>query len=120
MGPVVCKLRYVCMLHSSSVSGISVDCAPAMQALWSKGIESDSHLSIHTMYVLIIINAMMNLKLFGPLVLIGIEINWPGSWFTMAVLGCRSLVLVIIILIIIISVAIYFCFCESLFIQYTY
>ena len=87
------------MLHSSSVSGISVDCVPAMQALWSKGIESDGHSSIHTMYVLVIINAMMNLKQFDPLVLIGIEINWPGSWFAMAILGCRSLVLVIVIII---------------------
>ena len=31
-----------------------------------KGIESDSHSSIHTMLVLVIINVMMNLKPFGP------------------------------------------------------
>ena len=37
---------YVCMLHSLSGSGISVDSAPAMQALWSKGIELDNHLPI--------------------------------------------------------------------------
>ena len=46
------------------------------------------------MFVLVIINAMMNLKQFGPLVLICVETNWTGSRFTMAVLGCRSLVLV--------------------------
>ena len=33
-------------------------------------IESDSHSSICTMFVLEIINAMMKLKQFGPLVLI--------------------------------------------------
>ena len=59
-----------------------------------KCIESDSHLSIYTMFVLRIINAMMNLKQFGPLVLICLETNWPGSWFAMAVLGCRSHVLI--------------------------
>ena len=69
----------VCMIHSSSGSGISVDSAPAIQALWSKGIESDSHLSIHTMFVLVIINAMMNLKQFDLLILICVEIKWPGS-----------------------------------------
>ena len=44
-----------------------------------KGIESDGHSSIHAMFVLVIINAMMNLKQFGPLVLICVETNWPGS-----------------------------------------
>ena len=83
---------YVCMLHSSSGPGISVDSAPAMQALWSKGIESDSHPSIYTMFMLVIINTMIDLKQFGPLVLICVENNWPGSWFAMAILGCRSLV----------------------------
>ena len=32
-----------------------------------------------TMFVLGIINAMMNLKQFGPLVLIYVETNWPSS-----------------------------------------
>ena len=32
------------------------------------------------------------------MVLICEETNWPGSLFTMAVLGCRSLVLVVIII----------------------
>ena len=40
---------------------------------------------------------MMNLKQFGPLVPICVETNWPGSWFAIAVLGCRSLALVVII-----------------------
>ena len=44
-----------------------------------KGIESDCHSSIHKMFVLVIINAMMNLKQFGPLVLICVETIWPGS-----------------------------------------
>ena len=44
-----------------------------------KGIESGSHSSIHTMFVLVIINAMMNLKQFGLVVLICVETNWPGS-----------------------------------------
>ena len=61
------------------VSGISVDSAPAMQAYDLKGIESGSHSSIHTMFVLVIINAMMNLKQFGLVVLICVETNWPGS-----------------------------------------
>ena len=65
-----------------------------------KGIESDSHSSIHTMLVLVIINVMMNLKPFGPLVLIYVETNWPGSCFTMAILKCRSLVLIVVITII--------------------
>ena len=43
------------------------------------GIESDSDSSIHTMFVLVIVNAMMNLKQFGPLVLVFVETNWPGS-----------------------------------------
>ena len=46
------------------------------------------------MFLLDIINAMMNLEQFGPVVLICVETNWPGSRFTMTVLGCRSLVLV--------------------------
>ena len=46
------------------------------------------------MFVLVIINVMMNLKQFVPLVLICVETNWPGSWFAMAILGCRSLVLI--------------------------
>ena len=78
------------MLHSSSGSGIWGDYAPAMQALWSKGIQSDSHPSIHTMFVPVIINAITNLKQFGPLVVMCVESSWPGSWFAMAVLDCSN------------------------------
>ena len=46
------------------------------------------------MFVLVIINAMMNLKQFGLVVLICVETNWPGSRFARAVLGCRSPLLV--------------------------
>ena len=78
------------MLHSSSGSGIWGDYAPAMQALWSKGILSDSHPSIHTMFVPVIINAITNLKQFGPRVVMCVESNWPGSWFAMAILDCSN------------------------------
>ena len=61
------------------VSGISVDSAPVCRPYDLKGIESGSHSSIHTMFVLVIINAMMNLKQFGLVVLICVETNWPGS-----------------------------------------
>ena len=33
------------------------------------------------MFLLGIINAMMNLKQFGPLVVIHVETNWPGRIF---------------------------------------
>ena len=56
------------------------------------------------MFVLVIINAMMNLKQFGLVVLICVENNWPGSRFARAVLGCRSPLLVIIIIIMIIII----------------
>ena len=46
------------------------------------------------MFVLVIINVMMNLKQFGLVVLICVETNWPGSRFARAILGCRSLLLV--------------------------
>ena len=60
------------MLHSSE-PGISVDYAPAMQAL--QCIESDSHSSVNKMFVLGIINSMMNIKRLGLTVVICIEIN---------------------------------------------
>ena len=83
------------MLHSSSGSSISVDSSPAMQALWSKGIKLDSHSPIHTKLVLVIINAMINQKQFGPLVLICVQTNyWPGSWFATVILGCSALLLI--------------------------
>ena len=78
------------MLHSLSESGISVDSAPAMQALWSKGIELGSH----PQYFVCHYQCYDEFKAIGPLLLICVETNWAGSWFAMAVLGCRSLVLV--------------------------
>ena len=39
------------------------------------------------------ITTMMNLKLFSHIFIIFCETRWPGSWFAMAVLGCRSLML---------------------------
>ena len=65
---------------------------------------AELHSSLYTMFVLGIINAMMNLKQFDLLGIISIETNWPGSWFAMAVLECRSLVLVSKITIIIKSI----------------
>ena len=47
----------------------------------------------------------MSLKQFYTvvyMVLICVETNWSRSWFAMAVLGCRSLVLRVVILIIIV------------------
>ena len=55
-----------------------------------KYIESDSHPSIYTMFVLGNINAMIYLKQISPLVLICVETNWVGSLFAMSVLGCRD------------------------------
>ena len=47
------------------------------------------------MFVLGIINAMTNLKQFGPLVLICVETNWPaaGSWFAMAIIIIISIII---------------------------
>ena len=42
-------------------------------------MESDSHSSIYTMFVLGTINTMMNAKQFGPLILISVETQWPGT-----------------------------------------
>ena len=44
-----------------------------------KCIESDSHSSIHTMFMLGVINAMINLKQYGPVVIICVKTNWAGS-----------------------------------------
>ena len=66
------------MLHPSGAV-ISVDSAPAMQAYGVRCIESDSYSSIYTMFVLGIINAMMNVKQFVLLVLICVETQWPGT-----------------------------------------
>ena len=74
-------------------AGISVDSVPAWRPLWLTCIESDNYSFIYTMFLLDIINAMMNLKQFGPLVLICVETNWPGSWFAIAVLCCSNLLL---------------------------
>ena len=42
------------------------------------------------------VNAMVNLNNYTSMILICVETNWPGSWFEMVVLGCRSFMLVII------------------------
>ena len=42
--------------------------------------------AIYTVFVLGTINAMMNLNNSLYVALICVETNWPGSWFTMAVL----------------------------------
>ena len=56
-------------------AGISVDSAPTLSRPCDiTCIESDSYSFIYTMFLLGIINdAMMNLKQFGPLVLIFVE-----------------------------------------------
>ena len=45
-------------------AGISVGSTPAIQAYDVKCIELDSHLSIYTIFVLVTINAVVNLKQF--------------------------------------------------------
>ena len=85
---------FLCSTHHISVWYLSRFLLQQCRPYDLKGIESGSHSSIHTMFVLVIINAMMNLKQFGLVVLICLETNWPGSSFARAVLGCRSLLLV--------------------------
>ena len=46
-----------------------------------------SHSAIYTIFVLVTINAMMNIKQFSPIIVICVEIKLPGSWFVTAVLG---------------------------------
>ena len=70
---MACKLN-IC-LYGPLIILVSGICRPYNL----KGIESGSHSLIHTMFVLVIINAMMNLKQFGLVVLICVETNWPGS-----------------------------------------
>ena len=69
------EYMFVCSTHHQGLVSLLQQCRPYDL----KGIESDSHSSIHITFVLIIINAMMNLKQFGLLVLICAETNWPGS-----------------------------------------
>ena len=57
-----------------------------------------SHSTIYAIFVPDTINTIMNIKWFSCIVLIWVETQWSGSWFAMAVLGCRSLLLVIIVI----------------------
>ena len=59
------QAEYICVY-----APLIVDSALALQALWLTRIEWDSYSFVYTMFVLGIINAMMNLKQFGPLVVI--------------------------------------------------
>ena len=52
-----------------------------------------SRATIYAILVLDTINAIMNIKQFSLIILIWVETQWPGSWFAMAVLDGRSLVL---------------------------
>ena len=73
------EYMFVCSTHHIS-AWISVDSLLQQCRRYDlKGIESGSHSSIHAIFVLVIINAMMNLKQFGLVVLICVETNWPGS-----------------------------------------
>ena len=69
-GLVACKLNIY--VYAPLILGaiISVDSALALQACDVTCIESDSYCFVYTMFLLGIINAMMNLKQFGPLVVI--------------------------------------------------
>ena len=70
---------YVCSTHHQDVVSQWILLQQCRSSYDLKGIESDSYSSIHAMFVLALINAMMNLKQFDPLVLICVETNWPGS-----------------------------------------
>ena len=69
---MACKLNICIYAPFILGAGISVDSAPALycRPCNIKCIELDSHSSIYTMFLLGIINAMMNLKQFGRLVVI--------------------------------------------------
>ena len=69
-GLVACKLNICVYAPLILEAGISVDSAPALQACDASCIESDTYSFIYTMVLLGIIYAMMNLKQFGPLVVI--------------------------------------------------
>ena len=62
---MACKLNICVYAPFILGAGISVDSACDI-----KCIESDSYSSIYTMFLLAIINAMMNLKQLSPLVII--------------------------------------------------
>ena len=76
---VACKLNICVYAPLILRAGISVDSVPALRPCDVTCIESDSYSSIYMMFLLGITNAMMNLKQFGPLFLICVESNWPGS-----------------------------------------
>ena len=97
--PVVCSLNICVYAPLILGTGISVDSAPALQAFWC---ETYRIMIIQSLFYLYKVSAghyqcYDKFKTIGPLVLICVEINWPGNWFAMAVLDCRSLVLVLII-----------------------
>ena len=73
------EYMFLCSTHHISVWYLSRFCSSNAGPYDLKGIESGCYSSIHTMFVLVIINAMMNLKQFGLVVLICVETNWPGS-----------------------------------------
>ena len=73
-GPVACNLISSSYIRGWYLSGFCSRIAGIVVC-----IESDSYSSIYAMFLLGIINAMMNLKQFGPLALICVETNWPGS-----------------------------------------
>ena len=61
------QAEYMCICFTHIRADISVDSTPGLQACDVKCIESDSHSSIYTMFLLNIINVMMNLNQFGHL-----------------------------------------------------
>ena len=69
-GPVACNLNICVYAPFILGAGISVDSLQHYRPCDVTCIESDDHSSIYTMFLLGIINAMMNLKQFGPLVVI--------------------------------------------------
>ena len=94
---MACKLNICVYAPFTLEADISVDSASGLQALRCTMYRIRQSLFYLYDVSAGIINVMMNLNQFGHLVLICVETSRPGSWFAMAVLGCRSLVLVIII-----------------------
>ena len=76
-GLVACKLNICVYAPLMLWAGISVDSALALQALQCN-MYRIRQLLFYFLDLLGMINAM-NLKQFGPIVLIHVETNWPGS-----------------------------------------
>ena len=93
---VTCKLTCMCIssyMHAFMISGwlnFSVHSAPATKSMLCK-MYSSTEIFIQSICWAL----SMQWWIYMPLILICVETNWPGGWFKIAVLDCRSLVLLI-------------------------